>query len=136
MAALGVRRRPAGCCRSAPSLLACPLPLALPLQDHPGFRDAAYKQRRVDICHLARTHRMSVAQAALLPAPPPPPPPPAPAASPPPLPLLPCSGQPIPRIQYTPEEVAVWGAVLRELRGLFPEHACKEVRWGSSSRRC
>lgn len=27
-------------------------------EDHPGFRDAAYKQRRVDICNLARAHRM------------------------------------------------------------------------------
>lgn len=26
--------------------------------DHPGFDDAEYKQRRVDICNLARTHRV------------------------------------------------------------------------------
>lgn len=37
------------------------LPLSsLYLQDHPGFHDAAYKQRRVDICNLARSHRMCV----------------------------------------------------------------------------
>lgn len=35
-------------------------------------------------------------------------------------------GQPIPRIDYTPEEVAVWGAALRRLRALFPAHACAE----------
>ncbi len=28
--------------------------------DHPGYHDAAYKQRRVDICNIARTHEMYV----------------------------------------------------------------------------
>ncbi|PSC71499.1 chloroplast phenylalanine hydroxylase [Micractinium conductrix] len=27
-------------------------------EDHPGFHDAAYKQRRVNICNLARSHRI------------------------------------------------------------------------------
>lgn len=62
-------------------------------QDHPGFHDAAYKQRRVDICNLARLHRI---------------------------------GDPVPRIDYHPEEVAVWGTVLEQLEGLFPQHACRE----------
>jgi phenylalanine-4-hydroxylase len=35
-------------------------------------------------------------------------------------------GQPIPRIEYTPEEVAVWGTALSKLKALFPSHACKE----------
>ncbi|KAI8464705.1 MAG: aromatic amino acid hydroxylase [Monoraphidium minutum] len=35
-------------------------------------------------------------------------------------------GDPIPRIEYTPEEVAVWGAALRELQRLFPGAACRE----------
>ncbi|GBF97155.1 chloroplast phenylalanine hydroxylase [Raphidocelis subcapitata] len=35
-------------------------------------------------------------------------------------------GEPIPRIDYSPEEVAVWGLALRELRRLFPTHACAE----------
>jgi phenylalanine-4-hydroxylase len=52
-----------------------------------------YKQRRVDICYLARTHRI---------------------------------GQPIPRIDYSPEEVDVWRTVMTELQQLFPQHACKE----------
>ncbi len=57
------------------------------------------------------------------------------------LPLLPCPpwgggaapaspasrrrgrGEPVPLLAYAPEEVAVWGTVLRELRGLYPQHA-------------
>jgi len=37
-----------------------------------------------------------------------------------------CSGDPIPRIDYTPEEVAVWGTALANLKGMYPKHACKE----------
>lgn len=39
-----------------------------------------------------------------------------------------CSGNVIPTLQYTPEEVKTWGAVLRELKQLYPQHACQEFQ--------
>lgn len=62
-------------------------------EDHPGYHDREYKERRVMIANLARAHQV---------------------------------GTPIPRIDYTPQEVEVWGIALSRLKALFPSHACRE----------
>lgn len=40
--------------------------------------------------------------------------------------LLLCSGTPIPRVEYTPAEVATWGTALAKLKAMYPQYACKE----------
>lgn len=35
-------------------------------------------------------------------------------------------GEPIPRLEYTAEELRVWSTVLTELEKLYPAHACAE----------
>jgi hypothetical protein len=39
------------------------------------------------------------------------------------------SGQEIPRVEYTPTEIATWGIVFKNLKGFFATHACKQHRY-------
>ena len=38
----------------------------------------------------------------------------------------PFSGEPIPDVAYTAEEVETWGTVLRKMQHLLPKHACRQ----------
>jgi phenylalanine-4-hydroxylase len=39
------------------------------------------------------------------------------------------TGQPIPHVDYTQQEVETWGAVFRKLTSMFPDHACREHQY-------
>ena len=36
------------------------------------------------------------------------------------------SGEEIPRVEYTPEEVQTWSTIYKKLKNLFSTHACSE----------
>ncbi|KAG7225576.1 hypothetical protein INR49_004982 [Caranx melampygus] len=79
--------------------------------DHPGFTDPIYRARRKEFADIAYNYRQGLKHetAETLYNP---------------LSLSQWSGDP--RVQYTEEEKATWGTVFKELKTLYPTHACRE----------
>uniref|UniRef100_A0A674A2K5 Tyrosine 3-monooxygenase n=1 Tax=Salmo trutta TaxID=8032 RepID=A0A674A2K5_SALTR len=71
-------------------------------QDHPGFSDPEYRKRRCFIAELVPAlHHWTKGM-----------------------------GEPLPRVEYTPEEVATWREVYRTLRTIYPDLACRQFLGG------
>ncbi|XP_078423776.1 tyrosine hydroxylase 2 isoform X1 [Cetorhinus maximus] len=62
-------------------------------QDHPGYQDLEYRERRSHIAGLALNYKQ---------------------------------GEPLPRVDYTTEEIATWKKVYNKLSTLYPSHACRQ----------
>lgn len=69
--------------------------------DHPGFNDAAYRQRRQDICTAAMAYKAGTGRVP----------------------------RPIEPVQYHEDETAAWGAVYTRLMKLYPAYACREANY-------
>ena len=69
--------------------------------DHPGFNDAAYRQRRQDICTAAMAYKAGTGRVP----------------------------RPIEPVQYHEDETVAWGAVYTRLMKLYPAYACREANY-------